>query len=240
MSLSEGVESHLPHLLYACGYLLAAEGVALPQLVLILANAVDERGLAVEEEAVVARGVLARPCQGAYAVGRGYLVGGLAAALYHAREVVEIWRADGPQYRVVDACALSHGLCLARLQRQLLTLAEHLFAAGERQLVDILHLGGCAAVVFHLGLHKHAVGAVVVPDVDSKRLDAHLVGLGDVDGAEKSERLRALAESVFAGTASAHPRRHHVHCRVLGYYLYRVLSVGQTVGHVGGHRRAPH
>ena len=240
VSLSEGVESHLPHLLYSCGYLLAAEGVALPQLVLILAHSVDECRLAVEEKSVVARGVLARPCQGAYSKRCGYLVGGFATALYHACKIIEIWRIGAPQYRIVYSCALSHSLCLARLQRQFLAQAEHLFAAGKRQLVDILHLGGGAAVVFHLSLHKHAVGTVVVPDVNAKRLNAHLIGLGDVHRTEKSQRLRALAESVFARTASAHPRRHHVHCWVLGYYLYCVGAVGELVGHVGGHRRASH
>ena len=88
--VAEGVEACGHHLLHPRLYLLVAEGVALSEQVFILTHAVDELRFAVEIEALVAVLAGQRPRDGAEAEWREQVVGGLAVALYHRVEIVEI------------------------------------------------------------------------------------------------------------------------------------------------------
>ena len=70
-----------------------------------------------------------------------------------------------------------HNLCLARCHAYVINKAEHLFAAGKHELIDYLNGGSGCAVVVYLGIDEYRVCTVVMPDMNTEWLDAHLIGL---------------------------------------------------------------
>ena len=88
VGVAEGVEARILYLLHARGHLLRAEGVALPELVLIFAHAVEEHRLPVEVEPPVAVLALYGPAQGAETEGSGQFVGRLPPSLDEGGEAI--------------------------------------------------------------------------------------------------------------------------------------------------------
>ena len=108
-----------------------------------------------------------------------HLVGGLASALDHGGEVVEVRVIKAPAVNISHSLHLSDGTRLASLQRDSLCQPEHLLARDQRELVDQLEGLFLAGVVPDFGLDEHGVAGSIVPDVDTERLDADGIRLNE-------------------------------------------------------------
>ena len=193
VSLAEGIEACLPDHLHTGRYLLTGKGMALPQQMLILTGAIDERRPTVEVETVVGgrshmAGTVSRagPGRAAYAKRGSYLVSGFAATLQHRRQVIEIGVVSAPADGGLNGRGLSDGLRLAGLQRQRFCQTEYLLAAGQCELTDQLHSLRLGCIVPDFGVDEHSVTRPVVPDVYAKRFHPHLVGRYQRNGTEQS------------------------------------------------------
>ena len=206
VGIAEGIEACGHHLLHARLYLLIGEGVALAEEVLVFTHTVDVFRFAVEIEAFVAVLAGQRPRDGAEAEWREQVVGGLAVALYHRVEIVEIGFLHRPAPHAADGLLLAHGLRLAGLQSQFVGQAQHLFAALLREFVDELEGGGLAAVVLYFSVHEDAVALLVGPYVYAEWFDAYLVGYLQHNRTVDAEGLRTLAEAPLRTASAAYPR----------------------------------
>ena len=84
---------------------------------------------------------------------------------------------------------MSKDTCLARLQRDVLSLPEYLLATGERELVDEFNVLWLGSIVLDLSINKHGVACLVIPDMNSKRLDTYSIGFDKRDRTEDAEGL---------------------------------------------------
>ena len=119
------------------------------------------------------------PRDGANAERCAHLVSSLAAALNHGGEVVEIRVVHTPAVYVSNRLHLSDSTRLASLQRKGLRQPEHLLARGQRELVDQLDGLFLPGIVLDFGLDEHRVAGSIVPDVNTKRLDANGIRLDE-------------------------------------------------------------
>ena len=121
---------------------------------LILTGAIDEDGLAVEVEAVVAILAEHRPRDVADAKWGAHLVGSLLVALDHRHQIVEIGVVETPAVGIGNGFSMTQLLAATRTQSDNLSMTEYLFATGQRKLVDQLEGLGMLGIVLHLRLDK--------------------------------------------------------------------------------------
>ena len=251
--LAESIEPCLAHHLHPRGYLLVAEGMALPEEMLVIAGAVDKHGFAIEIEAAVLgvylRGVALQRClplsqhgpgERADAVRGSHVVDGLAIALQYGRKGIEIGVFLAPEVHIRHLGLLTNHLRLACSERNLFALPEDSLATAQGKLAHQFYGLCLVRIVLHLCIYKDAVACHIVPYVYAERLYAHLVGRYQRHGAEDAKGLAALGESPLGGTSAARPRVGGLHGRMV--YLYRQLvgSITQGTCHVEGVAGTPY
>ena len=116
VGLAESVEASVADLFYTGADLLWRKGMAGTKKMLVLAGAVDEDGLTVEVEAVVATIAQNRPRHVADAEGRTHLVGDPAIPLNHRGKVVEIGVVKAPTMDILYTLHMAKRLALSWLQ----------------------------------------------------------------------------------------------------------------------------
>ena len=114
VSLAECIETRITDLFHSASYLFWSKSVTITQDVLVFASAIDENGLSVEKEAVVAIVAQYRPRNASDAKRRSYLVEGnedwfgvdvtilMVWSLQHRRESIEIWIVKTPAVSIVN------------------------------------------------------------------------------------------------------------------------------------------
>ena len=87
---------------------------------------------------------------------------------------------------------MTQRLAATRTQGDNLSMAEHLFATGQRELIDQLESLGMLGIVLDLRLDKYGVALGIVPDVDAKGFYAHSIRLDKTHGTEDAKGLAAF------------------------------------------------
>ncbi len=88
MGIAEGIEPGVLYLLHTRSHLLGAESMALPELMFVFADAIDEHGLTVEIETAILVISLDGPAQCAKPEGSRHLVRRLVTSLDEAGEAI--------------------------------------------------------------------------------------------------------------------------------------------------------
>ena len=89
--------------------------MAIAKDMFVFASAIDEDGLSVEIEAVVAFFSQDRPRDAANAKRRAYFIGGFAFALNHRRKVIKIRLFKAPTMGILYTFCMTDSPCLASL-----------------------------------------------------------------------------------------------------------------------------
>ena len=90
VGLAEGIKTGIADLFHPTPYLLMRKGMAITQKMFVFASAIDENGLFVEVEAVVAVFAQYWPRDASDAKRGTHLVSRFAITLNHRREVIEV------------------------------------------------------------------------------------------------------------------------------------------------------